>query len=122
MKQQRSGQRRPLASLLIAHTFTLQERLLLVQTAARRSRTPTCGPAKRHPLRPAGGETVAARLWLLTPYKTLLCTALCNGRGRITEISGTGSGPQYLIHVSRSVSSVTISCQRLSALVQYLYS
>lgn len=26
----------------------------------------------------AGGETVAARLWLLTPYKTLLCTALCN--------------------------------------------
>lgn len=26
----------------------------------------------------AGGETVDARLWLLTPYKTLLCTALCN--------------------------------------------
>lgn len=30
------------------------------------------------PLARAGGETVAARLWLLTPYKTLLCTDLCN--------------------------------------------
>lgn len=93
--KQRSGQRRPLASLPIAHfhpagasatcAHILYSRrthgvlALLVRTSLQRRRRRGVRPAATYWKTPhAGGETVAARLWLLTPYKTLLCTALCN--------------------------------------------
>lgn len=96
--------------LLLVHTYCTHGVLaLLVRTSLQRRR--------RHGVRPAatywktahaGGETVAARLWLLTPYKTLLCTALCN-----VVLSPRLAAPALLCAISYSrvqVSFIRYNC------------
>lgn len=94
------------------------ERLLLVHTYC------TALVRRRRGVRPAatywktphaGGETVAARLWLLTPYKTLLCTALCN-----VVLSPRLAAPALLCAISYSRVQVSF-IRQMSALMQHCF-